>query len=44
MCAAHRCPRIHWLRGESHMSEVYSINTADHALTDLMLGFMRRQR
>jgi acetyl esterase/lipase len=42
MCAAQRCPRIHWLRGQSHMSEVYSINTADRSLTDLMLGFMRR--
>jgi acetyl esterase/lipase len=42
MCAAQRCPRIHWLLAQSHMSEVYSINTADHALTDLMLVFMRR--
>ncbi|GAB3659416.1 carboxylesterase family protein [Ramlibacter alkalitolerans] len=44
MCAAHRCPRIHWLLGESHMSEVYSINTADQALTGLMLAFMRGHR
>ena len=44
LCAANRCPRIHWLRGQSHMSEVYSINTADRALTDLMLAFMRSQR
>nr|WP_205960325.1 alpha/beta hydrolase [Ramlibacter henchirensis] len=44
MCAANRCPRIHWLLGHSHMSEVYSINTADRALTDLMLAFMSRQR
>jgi acetyl esterase/lipase len=44
LCAANRCPRIHWLQGQSHMSEVYSINTADRALTDLMLAFIRRQR
>ena len=43
LCAANRCPRIHWLLGESHMSEVYSINTADHALTDLMLAFIRQR-
>jgi acetyl esterase/lipase len=44
MCATQRCPRIHWLLGHSHMSEVYAINTADRALTDLMLAFMRGQR
>lgn len=44
LCAANRCPRIHWLLGQSHMSEVYSINTDDRALTDLMLAFMRGQR
>jgi hypothetical protein len=42
LCAAQRCPRIHWLRGQSHMSEVYSINTADRSLTGLMLAVMRR--
>lgn len=44
LCAAIRCPRIHWLLGQSHMSEVYSIHTEDRSLTDLMLAFMRGAR
>lgn len=44
LCAAQRCPRIHWLQGESHMSEVYAINTPDQALSDLVLGMVQGVR
>lgn len=44
LCAARRCPRVHWLLGESHMSEVYAIGTPDRALGDLVLGFVQGKR
>jgi triacylglycerol lipase len=34
------CPRAYLLQQHSHMSEVYSINTADTRLTDEILGFV----
>lgn len=41
LCAAGRCPRYLTLKGHSHMSEVYSINTADRAVMDAVAEFAR---
>lgn len=41
LCEARRCAPFLLLQGHSHMSEVYSINTADHALTDAIRAFIR---
>lgn len=40
LCHAGRCPEVLELMGHSHMSEVYAINTPDHALTDAMREFV----
>jgi triacylglycerol lipase len=40
-CNAGRCQRIIMLTGHSHMSEVYSINTADTGLSSEILGFIK---
>jgi triacylglycerol lipase len=37
----HGCPRAFMLPQHSHMSEVYSINTADTRLTDQILDFVK---
>ena len=39
-CSAGRCQRIVMLTGHSHMSEVYSINTADTGLSREILAFI----
>ena len=39
--AAQGCPRAIMLPQHNHMSEVYSINTADTRLTDEMLEFIK---
>lgn len=44
LCAAGRCGPLLQLRGHSHMSEVYSINTADSALGDAIRGFVFGRR
>jgi hypothetical protein len=44
LCEAKRCPPFLQLRGHSHMSEVYAINTADTALTDAIRRFVRPGR
>jgi triacylglycerol lipase len=41
LCAAGRCPRLVYLPGHSHMSEVYSINTGDASLGGPVLEFAR---
>lgn len=41
LCGAHHCRPLLQLRGHSHMSEVYAINTADTALTDAIRAFVR---
>lgn len=41
LCAAGRCAPLLQLRGHSHMSEVYAINTPDTALTDAIRAFVR---
>ncbi|NML42227.1 alpha/beta hydrolase [Ramlibacter sp. G-1-2-2] len=40
LCEAKRCSPLLLLLGHSHMSEIYSINTADHALTDAIRTFV----
>lgn len=40
-CSAGRCQRILMLTGHSHMSEVYSINTADTGLSSEILAFIK---
>lgn len=40
LCQAGRCRPLLQLRGHSHMSEVYSINTGDSALTDAVRAFV----
>jgi triacylglycerol lipase len=40
LCAAGHCPPLLQLLGHSHMSEVYAINTGDHALTDAVKAFV----
>jgi triacylglycerol lipase len=41
LCGAGHCTPLVHLRGHSHMSEVYAINTADTALTDAIRAFVR---
>ena len=41
LCAQGRCPRLVYLRGHSHMSEVYSINTEDRSLSGPILDFAK---
>ena len=40
LCDAGRCRPVIKLLGHSHMSEIYSINTQDHALTDVLKSFV----
>jgi len=41
MCARNRCPTFVVLKGQSHMSEIYSVNTEDTTLTDTILAFVK---
>jgi len=41
LCAQGRCPRLVYLPGHSHMSEVYAINTADTSLSGPVLEFAK---
>ena len=41
LCAARKCPRLVYLPGHSHMSEVYAINTADTSLSEPLLDFAK---
>jgi acetyl esterase/lipase len=43
LCAAGRCPERITLPGHSHMSEVYSINTADRQAIDAVTAFVKKQ-
>ncbi|MBY0531719.1 MAG: alpha/beta hydrolase [Xanthobacteraceae bacterium] len=42
LCAAGRCPERITLKGHSHMSEVYSINTADREAIDAVTAFAKK--
>ena len=44
LCNAGRCQGLYRLSGHSHMSEVYSINTADTAVTNLIKQLVDRAR
>jgi len=39
LCAQGRCPRLVYLPGHSHMSEVYAVNTDDRSLSGPVLQF-----
>jgi len=41
LCAQGRCPRLVYLPGHSHMSEVYAINTGDASLSGPLLDFAK---
>jgi len=43
-CQSGRCPELYEFVGESHMSEVYSINTSDTTVTTLLKRFVDRVR
>jgi triacylglycerol lipase len=43
-CKQGRCPKLVVLPKHSHMSEIYSVNTADRGLTDEILAFVRSHR
>lgn len=42
LCSVDRCPTTLKLMGHSHMSEIYSINSPDAALTDRLAAFITR--
>jgi acetyl esterase/lipase len=42
LCAAGRCPERLTLKGHSHMSEVYSINTADKEAIEAVAAFAKK--
>ena len=44
LCDVGRCRPVLKLLGQNHMSEIYSINTADHALSDRIADFVGRLR
>ena len=44
LCKAGQCPGLYKLMGHSHMSEIYSINSADKTVTTLMTQWMDRLR
>jgi triacylglycerol lipase len=41
LCAAGKCPRLLYLPAHSHMSEVYSINTADKSVSEPIFDFAK---
>jgi triacylglycerol lipase len=44
LCQAGPCPGLYKLMGHSHMSEIYSINSADNTVTGLMKQLVDRVR
>jgi len=40
LCRESRCPRFVLLRGQSHMSEIYGLNTMDTSLSESMRSFI----
>lgn len=44
LCDRGKCPRRVVLKGHSHMSEVYAINTPDHGLTGPLFDFVKAGR
>jgi len=41
LCGIGRCPAFVSFANHNHMSEVYSVDTADHSVTDAMLSFIQ---
>ena len=39
-----KCPRLAWLKGHNHISELASVNTKDEALSRQVLDFLRTTR
>ena len=44
LCKAGQCSGLYKLMGHSHMSEIYSINSADKTVTQLMKQLVDRVR
>ena len=44
LCKAGQCPGLYKLMGHSHMSEIYSINSADKTVGNLMKQLVDRVR
>ena len=44
LCAANHCPAFAVLNNQSHMSEIYSVNTDDTTLTDNINSFVKSTR
>lgn len=42
LCGENRCPTFEALRGQSHMSEIYGLNTVDTSLSDPMRSFIEK--
>jgi predicted esterase len=42
LCDAGKCPTFHLMMGHNHMSQVYSIDTPETQLTDLLLPWIRQ--
>jgi triacylglycerol lipase len=42
LCDAGKCPTFHLMKGHNHMSQVFSVGTSEHQLTDIMLPFIRQ--
>jgi hypothetical protein len=38
------CPTMMWFKGESHMSEVFSIGSSDKTVSDQILAFIKQNR
>jgi hypothetical protein len=36
------CPTMMWFKGESHMSEVFSIGSIDKTVSDQVLAFIKQ--
>lgn len=44
MRARGKCPRLAWLKGHKHISELASVNTKDEELSGQVLDFIRTIR
>jgi hypothetical protein len=42
MCKEGRCPEMWMLKGESHMSEVFSVDTSDQTVSKPVLAFVKK--
>jgi triacylglycerol lipase len=42
LCDAGKCPGFHLMKGHNHMSQVFSVNTSETQLTDLVLPFIEK--